>query len=136
MALSNQTGAMVVSTGNKSEMAVGYSTLYGDLAGGFALLKDLYKTEVYNLANFRNSISSVIPQNTIDKEPSAELRPDQFDKDSLPNTNFLMKFYVCILKKIVLQRRLFLRELMRILYMMFCPKSIETNIRENKLHQE
>ncbi len=89
MALSNQTGAMVVSTGNKSEMAVGYSTLYGDLAGGFALLKDLYKTEVYNLANFRNSISSVIPQNTIDKEPSAELRPDQFDKDSLPQYELL-----------------------------------------------
>jgi len=89
MALSNQTGAMVVSTGNKSEMAVGYSTLYGDLAGGFALLKDLYKTEVYNLANFRNSISSVIPQNTIDKEPSAELRPDQFDKDSLPEYELL-----------------------------------------------
>ena len=89
MALSNQTGAMVVSTGNKSEMAVGYSTLYGDLAGGFALLKDLYKTEVYNLANFRNSISSVIPQNTINKEPSAELRPDQFDKDSLPEYDLL-----------------------------------------------
>ena len=89
MALSNQTGAMVVSTGNKSEMAVGYSTLYGDLAGGFALLKDLYKTEVYNLANFRNSISIVIPQNTIDKEPSAELRPDQFDKDSLPEYELL-----------------------------------------------
>ncbi len=89
MALSNQTRAMVVSTGNKSEMAVGYSTLYGDLAGGFALLKDLYKTEVYNLANFRNSISNVIPQNTIDKEPSAELRPDQFDKDSLPEYELL-----------------------------------------------
>ncbi|MDA9728543.1 NAD+ synthase [Acidimicrobiaceae bacterium] len=89
MALSNQTGAMVVSTGNKSEMAVGYSTLYGDLAGGFALLKDLYKTEVYNLANFRNSISNVIPQNTIDKEPSAELRPNQFDKDSLPEYELL-----------------------------------------------
>ena len=89
MALSNQTGALVVSTGNKSEMAVGYSTLYGDLAGGFALLKDLYKTEVYNLANFRNSISNVIPQNTIDKEPSAELRPDQFDKDSLPEYELL-----------------------------------------------
>jgi NAD+ synthase (glutamine-hydrolysing) len=89
MALSNQTGAMVVSTGNKSEMAVGYSTLYGDLVGGFALLKDLYKTEVYNLANFRNSISNVIPQNTIDKEPSAELRPDQFDKDSLPEYDLL-----------------------------------------------
>ena len=89
MALSNQTGAMVVSTGNKSEMAVGYSTLYGDLAGGFALLKDLYKTEVYNLANFKNSISNVIPQNTIDKEPSAELRPNQFDKDSLPEYELL-----------------------------------------------
>ena len=89
LALSNQTGAMVVSTGNKSEMAVGYSTLYGDLAGGFALLKDLYKTEVYNLANFRNSISNVIPQNTIDKEPSAELRPNQFDKDSLPEYELL-----------------------------------------------
>ena len=76
MALSNQTGAMVVSTGNKSEMAVGYSTLYGDLARGFAVLKDLYKTEVYNLSKFRNSISLVIPENTITKEPSAELRPD------------------------------------------------------------
>ena len=62
MALSNQTGAMVVSTGNKSEMAVGYSTLYGDLAGGFAVLKDLYKTEVYKLSKFRNSISHVIPK--------------------------------------------------------------------------
>ena len=91
MALSNQTGAMVVSTGNKSEMAVGYSTLYGDLAGGFALLKDLYKTEVYNLSNFRNTISHVIPQNTIDKEPSAELRPNQFDKDSLPEYDLLDK---------------------------------------------
>ena len=91
MALSNQTGAMVVSTGNKSEMAVGYSTLYGDLAGGFALLKDLYKTEVYNLSNFRNTISNVIPQNTIDKEPSAELRPDQYDKDSLPEYGLLDK---------------------------------------------
>ena len=84
MGLSNQTGAMVVSTGNKSEMAVGYSTLYGDLAGGFAVLKDLYKTEVYNLSKFRNSISLVIPENTITKEPSAELRPDQLDSDSLP----------------------------------------------------
>ena len=107
MALSNQTGAMVVSTGNKSEMAVGYSTLYGDLAGGFALLKDLYKTEVYNLANFRNSISSVIPQNTIDKEPSAELRPDQFDKDSLPEYELLdeiLRMYIeedCSSEKII-----------------------------------
>ena len=85
MGLSNQTGAMVVSTGNKSEMAVGYSTLYGDLAGGYALLKDLYKTKVYDLSNFRNSLSNVIPENTILKEPSAELRPNQLDKDSLPD---------------------------------------------------
>ena len=89
MAYSNKFGHMVVTNGNKSEVSVGYSTLYGDLAGGFALLKDLYKTEVYNLANFRNSISSVIPQNTIDKEPSAELRPNQFDKDSLPEYELL-----------------------------------------------
>ena len=91
MALSNQTGAMVVSTGNKSEMAVGYSTLYGDLAGGFAVLKDLYKTEVYKLSKFRNSISHVIPENTISKEPSAELRPDQLDTDSLPEYELLDK---------------------------------------------
>ena len=91
MALSNQTGAMVVSTGNKSEMAVGYSTLYGDLAGGFAVLKDLYKTEVYKLSKFRNSISLVIPENTITKEPSAELRPDQLDTDSLPEYELLDK---------------------------------------------
>lgn len=85
MGLSNQTGAMVVSTGNKSEMAVGYSTLYGDLAGGYALLKDLYKTKVYDLSNFRNTLSKVIPENIILKEPSAELRPNQIDKDSLPD---------------------------------------------------
>ena len=91
MALSNQTGAMVVSTGNKSEMAVGYSTLYGDLAGGFALLKDVYKTEVYKLSNYRNSISKVIPENIITKEPSAELRPNQLDKDSLPEYELLDK---------------------------------------------
>ena len=76
---------MVVSTGNKSEMAVGYSTLYGDLAGGYALLKDLYKTKVYDLSNFRNGISNVIPESIIMKEPSAELRPNQLDKDSLPD---------------------------------------------------
>ena len=91
MALSNQLDAMVVSTGNKSEMAVGYATLYGDLVGGFALLKDVYKADVYNLARYRNSISEVIPQNTIDKEPSAELSENQFDSDSLPNYDTLDK---------------------------------------------
>ena len=91
MGLSNQTGAMVVSTGNKSEMAVGYSTLYGDLAGGFALIKDLYKTKVYELSNYINSISDVIPKNIITKEPSAELRPNQLDSDSLPDYEVLDK---------------------------------------------
>ena len=97
MGLSNQLGAMVLSTGNKSEMAVGYSTLYGDLAGGFALLKDVYKTEVYRLAEFRNNKSEVIPLNSITKEPSAELRDDQFDSDSLPDYELLdkiLKMYI------------------------------------------
>ena len=84
MAISNKTGAMVLSTGNKSEMAVGYSTLYGDMAGGFSPLKDVYKTLVYQLSNYRNSLSEVIPQRIITRPPSAELAPDQFDQDSLP----------------------------------------------------
>ena len=91
MGMSNQTGAMVVATGNKSEMAVGYATLYGDLVGGFALLKDLYKTEVYELANYRNSIEEVIPEKIITKEPSAELKEDQLDTDSLPEYSVLDK---------------------------------------------
>ncbi len=99
MGLSNQTGAMVVSTGNKSEMAVGYSTLYGDLAGGFALIKDLYKTKVYELSNYRNSISDAIPENIITKEPSAELRPNQFDSDSLPNYEVLDKILNLYIEK-------------------------------------
>jgi NAD+ synthase (glutamine-hydrolysing) len=85
MALSNKFGGMVVTTGNKSEMAVGYATLYGDMVGGFAPLKDVFKTLLYRLARWRNSIGpEVIPQAIIDKAPSAELRPDQFDTDSLP----------------------------------------------------
>ena len=84
MALSNKYGAMVVATGNKSEMAVGYATLYGDMAGGYAVLKDVYKTLVYRLARWRNRDEAVIPQAIIDKEPSAELRFDQRDRDSLP----------------------------------------------------
>jgi len=84
MALSNKFGTLVLTTGNKSEMAVGYATLYGDMAGGFAVLKDVAKTRVYRLANYRNSLSQVIPQRIIDRPPSAELRPDQTDQDSLP----------------------------------------------------
>ncbi len=84
MALSNKFGGMVVATGNKSEMAVGYATLYGDMAGGFSVLKDVYKTDVYALAKWRNSIGEVIPKASIRKAPSAELRPNQMDTDSLP----------------------------------------------------
>jgi len=84
MALSNKTGAIVLTTGNKSEMATGYATLYGDMAGGFAVLKDLYKTFVYKLARWRNGVSPVIPENIITRPPSAELKPDQTDQDSLP----------------------------------------------------
>lgn len=84
MAISNKTGKMVLTTGNKSEMSVGYATLYGDMAGGFAPIKDCSKMLVYRLANYRNSISPAIPQRVIDRPPSAELRPDQKDTDSLP----------------------------------------------------
>lgn len=84
MALSNKLGSMVLTTGNKSEMAVGYSTLYGDMAGGFSLLKDVPKTLVYRLARYRNQIAPVIPERIISRPPSAELRSDQTDQDSLP----------------------------------------------------
>ena len=84
MALSNKTRYMVLTTGNKSEMAVGYATLYGDMAGGYGALKDVYKTKVFELARYRNTISSVIPDRVIERPPSAELAPDQIDEDSLP----------------------------------------------------
>ncbi len=84
MAISNKTGRMVLATGNKSEMAVGYATLYGDMAGGFAPIKDCTKSRVYRLARYRNSIGAVIPERVITREPSAELRPGQKDSDSLP----------------------------------------------------
>jgi NAD+ synthase (glutamine-hydrolysing) len=84
MAISNKHGPMVVATGNKSEMAAGYATLYGDMVGGYAVLKDVFKTLVYDLARWRNKDGTVIPQGSIDKPPSAELRPDQKDSDSLP----------------------------------------------------
>ncbi len=85
MALSNKFGSIVLTTGNKSEMAVGYSTLYGDMAGGFAAIKDVAKTLVYRLAEYRNSLGEVIPRRIIERPPSAELRPDQTDQDSLPS---------------------------------------------------
>lgn len=85
MALSNKLRRMVLTTGNKSEMSVGYSTLYGDMAGGFAPLKDIEKQLVYALCDYRNSVEPVIPQRVLDRPPSAELRPDQEDQDSLPD---------------------------------------------------
>ncbi|MGH8539985.1 MAG: NAD+ synthase [Stenotrophobium sp.] len=84
MALSNKFGHVVLPTGNKSEMAVGYATLYGDMCGGFAPIKDVYKTLVYRLCRYRNTQGSVIPERVITRPPSAELRPDQKDSDSLP----------------------------------------------------
>jgi NAD+ synthetase len=85
MALSNKFGSIVLTTGNKSEMAVGYSTLYGDMAGGFAVIKDVAKTLVYRICDYRNSLGEVIPRRIIERAPSAELRPDQTDQDSLPS---------------------------------------------------
>jgi NAD+ synthase (glutamine-hydrolysing) len=84
MAMSNKQGKLLLTTGNKSEMSVGYATLYGDMAGGFAPLKDVYKLLVYRLAEYRNSLSKVIPERVLSRPPSAELAPDQKDEDSLP----------------------------------------------------
>jgi NAD+ synthase (glutamine-hydrolysing) len=89
MAVSNKFGCIVLNTSNKSEAAVGYGTLYGDMAGGLSVIGDVYKTDVYRLANFINRENEVIPQNIITKLPSAELRPDQFDTDSLPDYSLL-----------------------------------------------
>ena len=97
MALSNKFGSIVLTTGNKSELAVGYTTLYGDMAGGYAVLKDVPKTLVYRLAQYRNSLSPVIPQRIITRPPSAELRYNQLDQDSLPPYEVLdaiMEMYV------------------------------------------
>lgn len=91
MALSNKMGSMVLSTGNKSEMAVGYSTLYGDMAGGYSPLKDVYKTLVYQLSHYRNQQSAVIPERIIIRPPSAELAEGQLDQDSLPDYAVLDK---------------------------------------------
>jgi NAD+ synthase (glutamine-hydrolysing) len=89
MAISNKTGRMLLTTGNKSEMAVGYATLYGDMAGGFAPIKDCSKTLVYRLAAYRNSLGEVIPERVIKRAPTAELRPNQKDSDSLPDYKIL-----------------------------------------------
>ncbi len=103
MAYSNKMGHMVLTTGNKSEMAVGYATLYGDMVGGYSAIKDVYKTLVYDLSRFRNRLASehneseVIPSAVINRPPSAELAPDQKDSDSLPDYDVLdgiLKLYI------------------------------------------
>jgi NAD+ synthase (glutamine-hydrolysing) len=97
MAFSNKFGWLVLTTGNKSEMSTGFATLYGDMAGGFAVIKDVLKTVVYDLASYRNSLKEVIPERVLIKEPTAELRPNQKDSDSLPPYDILdpiLKAYV------------------------------------------
>ena len=107
MALSNKTGWMLVTTGNKSEMSVGYATLYGDMCGGYSVLKDVYKTDVFALARWRNTArpagaqgpeGRVIPENIIVKPPSAELKPDQQDADSLPPYDALDDMLECLVE--------------------------------------
>jgi NAD+ synthase (glutamine-hydrolysing) len=99
MALSNKTGALVLTTGNKSEMTVGYATLYGDMAGGFAVLKDVSKHWVYRLSRWRNTQGRVIPERIITRPPSAELRPDQTDQDSLPPYDVLDAIMACYVER-------------------------------------
>jgi NAD+ synthase (glutamine-hydrolysing) len=89
MAISNKKGRILLTTGNKSEMSVGYATLYGDMAGGFAPIKDVPKLLVYRLARYRNGLAPVIPERVLTRAPSAELRPDQTDQDSLPSYEVL-----------------------------------------------
>jgi NAD+ synthase (glutamine-hydrolysing) len=97
MAISNKKGKMVLTTGNKSEMAVGYSTLYGDMAGGFDVLKDVPKTRVFEVSRYCNREQEIIPDRTITRPPSAELRDDQEDQDSLPPYDILddiLEYYI------------------------------------------
>jgi NAD+ synthase (glutamine-hydrolysing) len=99
MAVSNKTGKMVLTTGNKSEMAVGYATLYGDMAGGYGAIKDVFKTMVYRLAEYRNQQAPVIPRRVFERAPSAELAPDQKDSDSLPPYDVLDPILECYVEK-------------------------------------
>lgn len=127
MALSNKTGAIVLTTGNKSEMATGYCTLYGDMAGGFAVIKDIFKTLVYRLCAYRNSLAPVIPERITTRPPSAELRPDQKDQDSLPAYE--------VLDAIV---RLYMEEgvsVAQILAQGYAPAEVERVVRLIKLNE-
>ena len=91
MAFSNQNNSLLLTTGNKSELAVGYCTLYGDMCGGLAVIADLYKTDIYKISNYINRDDEIIPQEIIDKAPSAELKHNQKDQDSLPEYELLDK---------------------------------------------
>jgi len=99
MALSNKFGSLVLTTGNKSEMSVGYATLYGDMAGGFSVLKDVGKMLVYRLSRYRNTLGYVIPERIITRAPSAELRPDQTDQDNLPPYEVLDAIMACYVEQ-------------------------------------
>jgi NAD+ synthase len=108
MGISNKFGSMVLTTGNKSEMAVGYATLYGDMSGGYSVLKDVYKTDVFRLSRWRNQqrpesalgpAGRIIPERIITKPPSAELKPDQKDQDSLPPYDVLDDILYCLIEK-------------------------------------
>jgi len=99
MYISNDEGALLLTTGNKSELAMGYSTLYGDMCGGLSVIGDVYKTDVYRIAQYRNSVSKVIPESTLKKAPSAELRPHQKDQDSLPSYSVLDQILYLYIEK-------------------------------------
>jgi len=128
MAISNKTGRMLLTTGNKSEMAVGYATLYGDMAGGFSPLKDVYKTQVFALSRFINREREIIPWNSIQKPPSAELRLDQLDSDSLPNYVELDAILEASIEKklsceqISQQENIELSEVRRIVHMLYAAE--------------
>ena len=127
MALSNKTGRLVLTTGNKSEMAVGYCTLYGDMAGGFAVIKDIAKTLVYRLCDYRNSIKPVIPERILTRAPSAELRPDQTDQDNLPSYEVLE----AIIERYMEQNQ----SISQIVAAGFDPESVEKVTRLIKLNE-
>lgn len=127
MALSNKGGSIVLTTGNKSEMAVGYCTLYGDMAGGFAVLKDVSKTMVYRLCHYRNSLSHVIPARVISRAPSAELRPDQTDQDNLPPYDVLDAVV-----EAYMEQNLSLREILRMNYAEADVRRVVCLIRQNE----
>ena len=99
MAMSNKFGHMLLTTGNKSEMAMGYATLYGDMCGGFNALKDIYKTDVYELCKWRNTQGEVIPENILTKAPTAELRENQRDDDSLPPYDILDEILALLIEE-------------------------------------